>query len=252
MYTYLHDGEILGETNKTFEGKSAIEAKVVSFTRQPSVTNEIVIHPTNGALTENELADLTGRYVFIDNGEDVRSGTYEIVGASRDGENIVLDVGRITTIRKYVDPYNTAFDPTNPEATYVYMIDEGQSARIPLTISDDNSPVFDEINSGLSTSAGSSISVTVNAESPIENNPPKITYIGTTLPRGASINADTGTVTWKPDASQVGDNHFAVTAHARAERIYCGGESRGTRAYYNYIVHFLPLLKICQARKGLA
>ena len=229
VYTYLHDGEILGEANEPVEDKKAIEATVLEFTRQPCVTNEILIHPTNGALTENELADLTGRYVFIDNGEDVRSGTYEIVGASRDGENIVLDVGRITTIRKYVDPYNTAFDPTKPEATYVYMIDEGQSARIPLTISDDNSPVFDEINSGLSTSAGSSISVTVNAESPIENNPPKITYIGTTLPRGASINADTGTVTWKPDASQVGDNHFAVTAHDEA--------GRETTAYFTVTVY---------------
>ncbi len=204
-YSYVHDGDIIGKPIENAKG--AIEGEVVSFTKEHLEENEIVIAPANGAVTEEELGSLAGRLVVVDNGDLNRGGAFKIEGAYRieNSDNIRLDIGRITTIRKYADAYD--FD-----AGYIYLIAEGQNARIPLSTSDDSSPVFDEINSGLSTSAGSSISVTVNAESPIENNPPKITYIGATLPRGASINADTGTVTWKPDASQVGENHFAVTA----------------------------------------
>ncbi|MBQ7055293.1 MAG: S-layer homology domain-containing protein, partial [Oscillospiraceae bacterium] len=46
----------------------------------------------------------------------------------------------------------------------------------------------------------------------------KITYLGANIPRGASVNANTGVVTWKPDASQIGENHFAITAYDETGR----------------------------------
>ncbi|MBQ9984874.1 MAG: S-layer homology domain-containing protein, partial [Oscillospiraceae bacterium] len=148
--------------------------------------------------------DLAGRYVFIDNGAQTRSGSFEIKGASRSSEDdkeVTLDVGQVTPIRSFVDGYDHS-------KGFVYMIAEGQTLRIPTTYSEDFSPEFEPI-SDLTTSSGSSISVTVTATSPKDIG---ITYEAEMLPRGASLNAETGVVTWKPTASQVGDNHFAITA----------------------------------------
>ena len=39
-----------------------------------------------------------------------------------------------------------------------------------------------------------------------------LNYIGTNIPRGASVNSQTGEFAWKPDSSQVGENHVAITA----------------------------------------
>ena len=221
-YNYVHDGDIIGKPIEN--AKRAIEGEVVSFTKEHLEENEIVIAPANGAVTDEELENLAGRLVVVDNGAETRSGAFNIVGADRitGSDNICLDIGRITPIRQYVDPYK-------PEDGFIYMIAEGQSARIPLSINEDSSPVFDEISSGLSTSAGSSISVTVNAESPIENNPPKITYIGTTLPRGASVDSVSGKVTWRPDNSQIGENHFAITAR--------DSDGRETTAHFTVTVY---------------
>ncbi len=95
------------------------------------------------------------------------------------------------------------------EKGYVYTITPGQSVRIPLTYSEDFTPRFEPMNDSVSASAGSSVSVTVKATSDLLES---ITYSAETLPRGASLNSTTGEVTWRPDNSQVGKNHFAVTA----------------------------------------
>ncbi|MBQ6901654.1 MAG: S-layer homology domain-containing protein, partial [Oscillospiraceae bacterium] len=211
-YSYIHDGDILGKP--LAEAKGAIEGKVVSFTKDHLEKNEMVIEVKNGELTDAEISDLTNRYIFVDNGAETRSGSFKILGAERvfDNEgnsvpnNIRLDIGRITPIRQHADILN-------PGAGYIYMIAEGQDARIPVTVSTNNSPVFTNVPERvLTVSAGSSINVDVVAESPVKENPPQITYIGTTLPRGASVDANTGKVTWKPNESQIGENHFAITA----------------------------------------
>ncbi|MBQ2839960.1 MAG: Ig-like domain-containing protein, partial [Oscillospiraceae bacterium] len=205
---YLHDGDILCEKTEggiVTTGKLAsIEGSVKSFTKTPEKENEIVITPAPGAsVTGEELGALVGKLLVVENGDDVRSGTFKIEGASLSGDDIAINIGRVTPIRQYVDAYE-------PKKGYVYMIAEGQNARIPLSVSEDNAPVFDSVPDNLSVSAGSSITVDVNARSSPEGK--TLTYVGTTLPRGASIDANTGVVTWKPTASQVGQNHFAITA----------------------------------------
>ena len=198
IYKYVHDGDIIGESA---ENKVAVEGVVKQFTKELSAENKITIIPDE-AVTDDELASLAGRYVFIDNGASVRSGTYAVKKAERSGNDIVLDIGRITPIRRYKDS-------SAPEKGYDYLISEGQSVRIPLSYSENPAPQFEAVDDSVSVSAGSSVSVTVKATSELLEN---ITYSGETLPRGASLNSTTGEVTWKPDSSQVGKNHFAVTA----------------------------------------
>ncbi|MBQ2743918.1 MAG: S-layer homology domain-containing protein, partial [Oscillospiraceae bacterium] len=84
----------------------------------------------------------------------------------------------------------------------------GQSLSIPLSVAEDSSPVFEPV-ANASTSARSSITIPIKVESPVGKD---ITLIGTTLPRGMTLNAEQMTVTWKPDDSQVGENHVAITA----------------------------------------
>jgi len=210
-YQFLNDGDILGET-KGVQG--AIEGTVKSFTKVTDpegiefpFENEIVITLNSPReYTEKELASLKNKYIYVDNGLTTRSGTYKIEGVTQSGDDLIVDVGIVTLVRKYVDASDFS-------KGFVYTIKEGQSARIPLTVSQNSDPIFAPVNKELTTSAGSSITVQVSAHSPIEDAPPTISYEGTVLPRGASLNAKTGVITWKPDGSQVGENHFAITAH---------------------------------------
>ncbi len=202
-YKYNLDGDIIGEELSEENTAVAVMGKVQSFTKVVSYKNEMTVE-LDGAISEETLKKLNGKYVFVDNsGEEfVRNGAYRIENAELDGDKLTLDVGEVTFIRKYIDS-------TNPGEGYVFNIKEGQSIRIPLSYSEDYSPEFEPVSDSLSVSAGSSISVTVKATSELGEG---ITYSANTLPRGASLSCATGAVTWKPDSSQVGKNHFAVTA----------------------------------------
>ncbi len=199
IYKYVHDGDIIGKPEVV--STATVEGVVKDFTKEISTDNKITLIPERD-LTDEEIEDISDRYIFIDNGDLTRSGTFRIYDAEQSGEDIVLSVGKISPIRRNKDSFNT-------ELGYIYTIAEGQTARIPATYSEDFAPYFDPISSSLSVSAGSSISVPLKANSDLGKS---VTYSGNTLPRGASIDGATGTVTWKPDSSQVGRNHFAVTA----------------------------------------
>ncbi|MBQ6698984.1 MAG: S-layer homology domain-containing protein, partial [Oscillospiraceae bacterium] len=202
-YKYVNDGDIIGEADEITVERSVISGTVEGFTKDYVFDNEIIIKP-EPAVSEEAVKALSGRFVHIDNGTE-RSGTFkiEVAALAEDGSgNIVLDVGGVTPIRNYIDA-------NNMDKGFTYMIAEGQSARIPLSYSENFAPEFAPVSSNLTTSAGSSISVTVHATSPKNLG---ITYEAEMLPRGASLNSVTGEVSWKPDASQVGKNNFAVTA----------------------------------------
>ena len=199
-YSYINDGDILG--TQAF-AKPAITGTVKSFTKALEFENEIVITPDLD-VSDAELADLLGRVVHVDNGELARNASYRIEKAEKNGTDIKLRLGNTTLIRKYVDKYDFS-------RGYVFNIAEGQNAKIPMSYSEDYDPVFADMPDAYSTSAGSTIKVSVKAQSRADDDK-TITYIGTSLPRGASINSATGEISWKPDASQVGKNNFAVTA----------------------------------------
>ena len=113
-----------------------------------------------------------------------------------------LDIGYVTTIDGYKDN-------SDIHGGYNYDIAEGQTFSIALTYEDRHEPVFDGVSDNLSTTAGSSISVTVNATADDDS---EITYSARTLPRGASFDAETGKFSWKPTSSQIGDNLVAIDA----------------------------------------
>ncbi len=194
IYRYVNDGDIIGEAT----GKVAsYKGEVVGFDRALTTNNYIDVN-----LECDDVSDVAGRHVYISNGGS-QNGVYAIKNATRleDG-NIRLDIGMTSLIKGHQDIMDT-------ELGYVYNISERQKFTIPTSFIDDKAPVISPVSDALSTSSGSTISVDINAESPIEGM--SIEYVGTTLPRGASINADTGVLTWKPTASQIGEHHIAVT-----------------------------------------
>ncbi|MBR2180255.1 MAG: putative Ig domain-containing protein, partial [Oscillospiraceae bacterium] len=205
-YRYVHDGSVIGESGENI-GSGSFTGEVTGMPTDITVENYIDVNFGDLGMTDEEVnAAFANKYVFVDN-DEVRNGAYKVNSASllKNGD-IRLNTGLITQIRGHIDIYN-------PDGGYVYNVRSGQTATVYTSFVDENVPEFAPIGENLTVSAGSSIKIDVNASSPIESTPPKtITYSVATLPRGTSLNSETGVVTWKPDASQVGENHFAVTA----------------------------------------
>ncbi len=205
---YINDGSYIG--NVVTE-RDAYEGSIAGFDGEMNFgdfENYIDISLPGETIDDTLLADLAGRWIFIEN-DGVENAAYEIVSADKLTETTVrLNTGNVTNIRQYVNSLK-------PEEGYVYNFAEGDSFRIPVSYSDNSAPVF-KPSSNLTTSAGSSITVNVNAESPLAGE--TVTYAAVTLPRGASLNSETGALTWKPDGSQVGDNHIAISATDSAGR----------------------------------
>ena len=192
--SYIHDGEYFGEA----ESKNArLTGAVSEFETDLSLSNYITITPDS----DIDMSELSDKYISVRN-DGIRNGVYRILSATKlDSGDIKLDIGDVTLIRSYRDD-------ENEDSGYLYDIAEGQSFSIALTDEQTNAPVFDAV-SGKSTSVGSSVSVTVNATSPIDS---EITYSAKHLPRGAVFDESTGKVTWKPDSSQLGDNRVEIVA----------------------------------------
>ena len=202
IYRYLNDGKVLGLiSDAAEESVPAYTGVVSSFTKELSSENYITFVPDEGQTVNT--GDLAGRYVYIEN-DKVQNGAYKIESAAESDGKVELYIGDVSTIRNFVDPYNM-------DLGYAYNIAEGQTLRIPLTSVEDTAPVVE--NPGdMSATAGSMMTIQISAESPAGKD---ITFIGTSLPRGASLDEATGKITWKPGSSQVGENHVAVTASDR-------------------------------------
>jgi len=200
IYRYVNDGDIIGDATETV---AAYNGKVIDFDKAfefGDFENWIDVE-----IDCEDLSDIIGRYMYIET-DGVQNGAYKIVGAEKvSGGKVRIDIGTISLVRSFIDPDNESLG-------YTYNIEEGQAFRIPMPFSDDKAPVFDSLGSNLTASAGSVLTLKLNAESPIKEGTPEIKYMGTTLPRGAAIDEETGVLTWKPERSQVGDNHIAITA----------------------------------------
>jgi len=203
IYRYVNDGNVIGGN---VDAEASFYGTVEGFERN-LVNNNYIDVSTDAAANR-----LVGKYIIVKN-DGQQNAVYKIEDASalenhtygQDKKVVRLDLGGITLIRGHQKA-------AEPELGYTYNIQEGQDVIIPLSYSEDFSPEFDDVNGDITTSAGSSISINISAYSPIETNTPTITYIGRTLPRGASIDVDTGVFAWKPTSSQVGENHVAITA----------------------------------------
>ncbi|MBR2180260.1 MAG: heparinase II/III family protein, partial [Oscillospiraceae bacterium] len=195
VYRYVTDGDIIGEATGSPANYSGT---VAGYQRDLSFDNYIDVN-----MVCADIDSLAGKYIHIAN-DEIRNAVYRIDGANENEDGTIrLDIGTVSLIRGHNDV--TDFD-----SGYVYDIQNNQKFTIPMSFADENLPTFDEVSSSLSTSAGSVITIGIKAKSPLEGM--KLSYDALIFPRGAAINSETGVVTWKPDSSQVGDNHFAVTA----------------------------------------
>ncbi|MBQ7120163.1 MAG: S-layer homology domain-containing protein, partial [Oscillospiraceae bacterium] len=201
LFSYVHDGDIIGEIN---EAAPAYTGIVSGLQKELSSNNYIDVR-----MECEDVESLAGKYIFVEN-DRVENAAYQILSATDDTSeaegleegNIRLDIGTVTLIRGHRDIKDT-------NSGYVYNIKEEQPFSIYRTYVTDAAPVIIPMADNLSGSAGSIITLDVDAESPLGDK--KISYIGTSLPRGASIDEETGEFVWKPSSSQVGKNHIAVT-----------------------------------------
>ncbi|MBQ2742260.1 MAG: S-layer homology domain-containing protein, partial [Oscillospiraceae bacterium] len=199
IYSYVNDGDIIGDIDTV----ASVSGKVVDFEKEISLENYIAVELDR----EVDASSLAGRYIYVDN-SGKSNGAYRIESAEVSGKNAVLDIGDVTLINEYRDS-------SNAELGYIYNIAENNKFVIPLSTTEDAAPILDDVDENLTTSAGSSISITMNATSPAEES---ITYVGTHIPRGATLDSASGKVTWKPTASQVGTHTFVITARDASGR----------------------------------
>ncbi|MBQ2741528.1 MAG: S-layer homology domain-containing protein [Oscillospiraceae bacterium] len=196
IYSYVNDGEKIGSIENL---DAAIGGKVTDFTRELELSNFITIE------TDCEISDasiLVDRMINVEH-EGVGNSAFMIESAELiDPTHVKLGLGYVTPIDSYVDYMDM-------ELGYKYDVAEGASFKIAMSYEDNNAPVFDRTFDNLTASAGSSISVNATATAA---NGGKVTYKARTLPRGASLNSETGKFTWRPDGSQVGENLVAVDA----------------------------------------
>ena len=193
VYTYLNDGDVLGETS----GISAWAGTVEDFTRSLESDNQVTVRFD----TQVDTEQLAGRYLYVDN-DGTQNGVYAIQGAkSVDGRRVILDIGDQSLIR-------SCKDATDLSKGYTYNIEAGQRMRIPLPTVCDTAPVFQPVDEKRAI-AGSRLQWTVHAESPVGKT---LTYQAVELPRGAQFNQESGAFTWTPDRSQIGEHHVEIAA----------------------------------------
>ncbi len=205
VYSYLHDGTMLADvaTNGSLEGTVKDFTRELSFSNKLEVNFDRTVSDEEMQLLAAEDTGLAERLIVVEHPKTGKAA-YTIKGVEfyPDGEGATIDLGDVTTIASYKD-YEAE--------TYNYYISEDAPFVIPISYEDDRAPVFEKDSYDATTSAGSTIKVNVSAVSQVEEGDASIVYTARTLPRGASLNED-GVVTWKPDASQVGENLVAVDA----------------------------------------
>ncbi|MBE6964962.1 MAG: hypothetical protein E7441_02885 [Ruminococcaceae bacterium] len=206
--SYLMDGTKLGQTEAEY---AALKGRVKGFTQglPKGTVNEFTGATEYKSFIELELDEdyesldcnsIIGNVINIKN-DGVDNGSYIIESAEKNGRKLTVGVGDVSLIRSHKAS-------SNKEKEYIYNIAEEQVAQIPLATYKSEAPEFTPV-ADAAVSAGSSISIPISATS---ESGKELTLSGTVLPRGMSLNKETGVLTWKPDDSQVGDNHVAVTA----------------------------------------
>jgi len=198
LYRYVNDGTVIGENAPVME-KTAYTGTVKDFDTSfgfGDFDNWIDVN-----IDCENPAELAGKVIYIEN-DGVQNGVYEIVDAwKNDDGSTRLDLGTASLVRSYADEYDI-------DGGYIYNIDVKQNFRIPLAFVDSGLPQFEPVEK-ISTSAGSMLKTKITATSPIGKT---ITYSGTKVPRGVLVNETTGEITWSPTSSQIGENHFEITA----------------------------------------
>ena len=192
--TYINDGTKLGDV--VLES-AALEGEVIDFTDalnyndgKPILDNYLEVTANCDVAPES----LIGKMIVIEN-DGVENGAYIIRSAEKSGNNYILGTGDVNFYRALADD----------NETHIWNIERGQSYRIPLSAYADASSEI-SVSGEYTTTVGGAITIPINVVSERE-----YTLSGTTLPRGMTLDAENGKLMWTPTASQIGDNHVAVT-----------------------------------------
>ena len=190
------------ETEKVDGLTAALEGKVVDFQKELSFDNWIDVR-FDREITDEEIADLADR-MFVQERNRLGNSSFVVLGAEKTGVDTArLDLGGITTIARYKDA-------KNEDLGYDYDIDIGARFVIPMSYEDNQTPIFDAVSDKISVNAGSSVSVRVNATA--QDSDAGVAYSARQLPRGASFDPATATISWKPTSSQIGENLIGIDA----------------------------------------
>jgi hypothetical protein len=119
-YSYINDGYFIGELTEA--SVPSYTGTVLDFTKSLSLENDITV-AIDG---EFDPVQLIGRYIYVEN-DGVRNAVYRIKGIKEIvGNTVVLDIGDVTTVRRWVD--------TNDFSKgFVYDLAEGRRFTIPLS-----------------------------------------------------------------------------------------------------------------------
>ncbi len=151
VYSYVNDGTIIG--NQTSVG--AYTGTVADFTKDLVFENSITITPDQEI---EDLSVLTNQYIYVDNVGAECNGAYRILSAEKDGTNVILHLGNSSLIEGYIDNYDL-------DAGYEYTIADGQSFRIPVSVTEGGK--FTGTNAPAS-SSGSSAAEAQPTETPVD------------------------------------------------------------------------------------
>ncbi len=195
VYRYVNDGDIIGEsTNEAANYKGTIG----EFTTALALENTVDLTFEGTAATAEEIK---GRLLSINNDRQ-QNAVYVIEDAEDLGDGKVrASIGDVSFIRAHKDPENI-------KGGYVYNIAKGQSFTIANSYLDDSAPIVEPITDR-AVSVGNKMEYQVVASSPLPGK--TLTYVGESLPTNAKIDPDTGLFSWKPTASQVGENQAIIS-----------------------------------------
>ncbi|MBR5272011.1 MAG: S-layer homology domain-containing protein, partial [Clostridia bacterium] len=188
IYSYVNDGSKVGDVT----GRASANGKVVDFTKGVQFKNTLTIS-LDEAIDPEELI---GKYAYVSK-TGTGNATYEILGATKSGNNYVLDIGDITLVDKLDD-----------DGDYVYMVEVGKDVRIPLSLVRDSGPVIEPIPDQ-TTEAGAEFTYSIRATSPTGD---PIKYSLVSGPSGIDVNEETGVISWVPQSSHRGTHAIVVGA----------------------------------------
>lgn len=120
IYCYVNDGTKMGDSS----GTGTYTGTIVDFTKTFGFENTITIKPDQ---TVSDVSVLENQYIYVDD-TSANTGVFRIEKAQQSGDNIILDLGIISLVEGYVDPYDV-------DSGYLYTIEAGQSFEIPVSIS---------------------------------------------------------------------------------------------------------------------
>ncbi|MBQ2743796.1 MAG: Ig-like domain-containing protein, partial [Oscillospiraceae bacterium] len=214
VYSYINDGDLIGDGSGNMNGlDAAIKGTITAFNGSENVDDALSFEnwievkldcavPESGAAFD-EFAKLLEDRMLVAEKKTYGNSAYVIKGVDRvDDERVRLNLGNVSLIDSYKDDKNKSLG-------YNFDVEKGQAFEIALSYEDNNTPLI-ACPEGVSTTAGSSVTVNVTATSNVSDG--YIEYKARQLPRGASLDTVTGKFTWRPDASQVGENLVAVDA----------------------------------------